>query len=259
MSSSSRAFRFLPNIISAKTTVPFVIFLMALLVQSVGCSSITGSDDNTPDYTHAYNFNEEPNDWTTMFSNYGVGREDDFELKSGYRSLPEPLDTDRTSLYLSGKNLSDDLNMFLKHQVDGLEPETAYQLTFEVTFATNAPSGCAGVGGPPGEGVTVHTAASNAEPARVVDNSREQGFYRLNLDENYDGPAQSWYRATEIGDVANSRDCEEGRQYELKTVTSGPQSVTTDANGNLWLLVGTRSGFEATTSLYYTEVKVAIE
>lgn len=251
--------RFLPNVTSAQTRWPFVILLMALLVQGVGCSSVTDSDDNTPDYSHSYYFNEEPNGWTTLFSNYGVGREDDFELESGYRSLPEPLDTDKSGFYLSGMNHSDDLNMFLKHQVDGLEPEGSYRIAFKVTFATDAPSGCFGVGGPPGEGVTVHAAASSTEPSStIVDDRWEQGYYRLNFAEDYEGEAHSWYQETKIGDVANSRDCEEGRKYELKTVTGEQASVTADENGNLWLLVGTRSGFEATTSLYYTEVKVLI-
>lgn len=249
----------LQNFFLGRTSLLFAIlyiFLIIVLFQTSGCSLVTGSDD--PDFTYEYQFDDRPNDWSTLFSNYWVGREDDFELESGYRPLPEPLDTDKTGYYLSGKNISDDLNMFWKHRIDDLEPETSYRVEFDVTFATDAPSGCVGVGGPPGEGVTVHTSLSNIEPARVVDDSSEMEFYRLNLAERYDGEAHSWYRATEIGDVANSRECEEGREYELKNVMGVQQSTTTDASGSFWLLVGTRSGFEATTSLYYTEVKVRL-
>lgn len=235
--------------------LPF-IFLVLLTFQLTGCVFFTGSDD--PSQTYEYSFDDEPGDWTALFSNYGVGREDDFELVSGYRPLPAPLDSGQTGFYLSGKNLSDDLNMFLKHHLNGLEPETTYELAFEVSFATDAPTGCAGVGGPPGEAVTVHVDASETEPGRIVDDSRKGEFYRLNLAEEYEGDAQSWYRSTEIGDVANSRKCEEGGQYEIKTLSGGTRTAATDAEGNLWLLVGTRSGFEATTSLYYTEVKVEV-
>lgn len=235
--------------------LPF-IFLVILSFYNTGCDIFTGSDD--PDHAYEYSFDDEPGDWSALFSNYGVGREDDFELESGYRPLPAPLDSGQTGFYLSGKNLSDDLNMFLKHRISGLQPETTYELAFEVSFATGAPSGCAGVGGPPGEAVTVHVDASETEPGRIVDDSREGGFYRLNLAEEYEGDAQSWYRSTEIGDVANSRECEEGRQYEIKTLSGGTRTTATDAEGNLWLLVGTRSGFEATTSLYYTDVEVEV-
>lgn len=232
------------------------LFLTLLSFQNIGCDSLTGSD--APDHSYEYRFDEEPGDWSALFSNYGVGREDDFELKSGYRPLPAPLDTTKTGFYLSGTNISDDLNMFLKHRISGLKPETTYELAFEVSFATAAPSGCVGAGGPPGEAVTVHVDASGTEPGRIVDDSRDGGFYRLNLAEEYEGEAQSWYQATEIGNVANSRECEEGWQYEIKTLSSGTRTATTDAEGGLWLLVGTRSGFEATTSLYYTEVEVDV-
>lgn len=232
-----------------------ILFVLPIVV--TGCSLSTSSDD--PDATYEYHFEEQPDGWTTLFSNYGVGREDEFELESGYRSLPEPLDTDNVGYYLSGKNLSDDLNMFLKYHMGGLEPGATYRITFEVSLATDAPSDCIGVGGAPGEGVTVHADVSATEPVRVIDDSREQDYYRLNITEDYEGLAPSWYRATEIGDVANSRDCEEGRQYEIKTLSGGGKTVTADADGRFWLLIGTRSGFEATTSLYYTKVKVSLK
>lgn len=232
------------------------LLTIGILSNQMGCSSIFSSDSESPVQTYEYDFNERPNDWTAMFSNYTVGREDDFELESGYRTLPEPLDTNKSGFYLSGKNISDDLNMFLKHKINDLDPVTTYEVEFEVSLATNAPSGCGGVGGAPGEGVTVHTAASDNEPERVIDDSGENGYYRLNLVEDYNGNEPNWYRTTEIGNVANSRDCEEGRQYEIKQLSSGRQVVTTDEEGSVWLLVGTRSGYEATTSLYYTELTV---
>lgn len=36
---------------------------------------------------------------------------------------------------------------------DGLVAEAAYEVSYVVRFASNAPSGCAGVGGAPGESV----------------------------------------------------------------------------------------------------------
>lgn len=233
----------------------FLSVLVLFLFVPSGCEPIFNSGSDAP---YTYRFDEQPEGWLALFSNYGVGREDDFELKSGYRSLPEPLDTDQTGYYLSGKNLSDDLNMFLKHRINDLEPETSYEIKFEVSFATNVPSDCVGVGGAPGESVTVHADASTTEPDRVVDDSREGGFYRLNLAEDYEGEVQSWYRETEIGDVANSRDCEEEQEYEIKTVSGGEQTVTTSEEGELWVLTGSRSGFEGATSLYYTEVKLLL-
>jgi hypothetical protein len=63
-----------------------------------------------------------------------------------------------------------------------------------------------------------------------------------------------------LGNVANSQPCEvssEGivRRWELKTLrTPAALAIRADDHGAVWLLVGTDSGFEATTSLYYTRV-----
>lgn len=221
---------------------------------------IAGCDSNaeTEAETFTVDFSEEPATWSALFSNFYPERAEDFNLISGYRPLPEPLDTSEPAFYLSGRNISDDLNMFLMHAIDGLAPETAYEASFEVAFATDAPSGCLGVGGAPGEAVTIHAVVLPEEPERVVDDSGRSPYYRLEAVVEYDGA--NWYRDTELGNVANSRDCEEGQAYEIKRLDSSPGhwQATTDETGRLWIMVGTRSGFEATTSLYYTRVRVTL-
>ena len=64
-----------------------------------------------------------------------------------------------------------------------------------------------------------------------------------------------------VGDVANSIPCGNPPQWELKQLSSGSGAVeaTTDGSGSLWLFVGTDSGFEATTSVYYTWVTATFE
>ncbi|MCH8309538.1 MAG: YbaY family lipoprotein, partial [Chloroflexi bacterium] len=46
-------------------------------------------------------------------------------------------------------------------------------------------------------------------------------------------------------------------EYKIKTLTNAghPLSVTTDANGGVWLVVGTDSGFEGLTTLYYSRIR----
>jgi hypothetical protein len=57
-----------------------------------------------------------------------------------------------------------------------------------------------------------------------------------------------------IGDFSNDTDQE---AYTLKTVSNEtPFGAETDENGNLWIIIGTDSGFEATTTIYYNSVKV---
>ena len=67
---------------------------------------------------------------------------------------------------MHGHNRSDDLFMFLKTQLDGLEPRTGYRSTFVVDVATCIPEGVVGIGGSPGE--SLYVTAGPTYPARGV-------------------------------------------------------------------------------------------
>ena len=166
--------------------------------------------------------------------------------------MPAPLDTSKSALYIAGTNRSDDLFMYYKGQVR-VGPRTTYSISFEVQIATHVPSGCGGVGGAPGEDVTVKAGASTAEPEATV----AGGFLRMNVDKGQQ--SQGGANALVLGDVANSRRCEEPLQWELKRLAAGSLPVTTDDSGRLWLFVGTDSGFESRTAIYYTRVTARLE
>ena len=184
------------------------------------------------------------------FADYPVGEDALFELVTDYRPLPPPLDTSQNALFISGNNHSDDLWMYYKGRVAGLDGSRRYRVRFEVEIATSAPHGCTGVGGAPGEGVTVKAGASTDEPERVVVGAD----WRMNVDKGQQ--TNGGRNALAIGDVANSVPCGETPTWQLKQLSSGSESlvVETDGSGSVWLFVGTDSGFEATTSLYYTWV-----
>jgi hypothetical protein len=183
-----------------------------------------------------------------------VGQEGFYELDSGYLPLPPPLDAMGSALFISGNNHSDDLFMFYKGKVGGLEPGRTYRASFTVEFATSVPQGCVGIGGSPGESVYVKGGASEVEPVAV----NAGGYYQMNVDkgEQSNGGAS----AVVLGDVANSRSCGEAPEWELKTVSGGGAvDVTADGEGSLWLFAGTDSGFEGTTSIYYTSIRALLD
>ena len=221
-----------------------VISLAALLM--LGCNSdnpIGPSDE----ITVRLNFSMGQQGWTAGFADYPVGQEAFFELDSDYRALPPPLNTSQNALYISGNNHSDDLFMYYKGRHTGLQPNTRYLVRFSVEFATNTPSGCSGVGGSPGESVYVKAGTSEVEPDKVV----VSGSYRMNLSKGEQ--STSGDDVITLGNVANSVTCGAEPRWELKELSSVQLvEVTTGTAGDVWLLVGTDSGFEATSSLYYT-------
>lgn len=231
-------------------------FLLAFIAMSLICLSSCGGSKqpSVPAILQVVqvDFSTGAQGWVAGFADYPAGQETFFQLASGIQQLPVPLDPAKTGFSISGINHSADLFMFLKSKITGLKPNTVYQASFHVEFATNAPQNCAGVGGPPGEGVFVKAGASVAEPQAVL---QSDGFLRMNVDKGQQ--AVGGKDAIVIGNVANSStDCL-NPVFQTKALDSSSAfSVQTDSTGSLWLLVGTDSGFEGTTSLYYQQAKV---
>lgn len=222
---------------------------LALLLLVGGCSLFGGEKQAE---TFAYDFDQGRQGWTADFTDYPVAEEEDLELIAELRPLPAPLDTTEGSFFLAGTNLSDDLFMFLKRRIANLRPSTNYRVSFTVTLATNEPYGCAGVGGAPGESVFVKAGAAAREPVPIVD---DMDHYRLNVDKG--NQATAGERSVVLGDMASSQPCEqEDIDYELKRLQSDEAlTVRTNDQGAAWIFVGTDSGFEARTRVYYDTIR----
>jgi hypothetical protein len=183
-----------------------------------------------------------------------VGKEAEWAIGSSLAPLPAPLDPTRNGILLTGANHSDDLFMYITREGPELAPNASYAVRYHVTVATNAPKNCAGIGGAPGESVVLKVGATPVEPARIVDAAR---YYRANFD--HGSQLVGGRDALAVGNIATANsDCAAPR-YELKAFDSGPLTVASSAIGRLWLVVGVDSGFEGTTAVYITSVKVAIK
>ena len=217
-------------------------------------SACNGTTVEPTQRTFDLDFTSSTHGWTAGFADYPVGRAEDLELRSGHEPLPEGVSRTGRGLFIAGTNLSDDLFMFWKGRVDGLEPNTRYGVDVEVEFATEAPSGCAGIGGAPGEAVYVKVGASTIKPERHVEQVGGRDYYRMNIDKS--NQSSSGNDAVVIGNVGNTKSECTNRVWEMKTLrTDQPLEVTTDGNGGAWLMVGTDSGFEGRTRLYYTRYR----
>src|ERR1700722_503038 len=73
------------------------------------------------------NFSNGSNGFVGDFADYPVGTEDFYELSWGWENLLSQTEL-KKGLYLSGNNHSDDLWMYVKRRIDGLQPNTAYEL-----------------------------------------------------------------------------------------------------------------------------------
>lgn len=236
-----------------RTIAPAFNLIGALLV--TGSLTSCGGDDIiiiTPPVQHSkslfIDFNDADTTWTAGFADYPAGEETFYELASGYAALPAALDTTKQGFKLSGNNHSDDLFMFVSKEFDGLKPNARYDIDFELTFGTNAKSGCSGIGGAPGESVTIKAGATRTEPLAVNNGA---GTLLMNIDKGNQTVGGS--DAIVLGDFANGIDCAStDDSYVKKTLKSvkGSYTTFTSPEGSLWISFGTDSGYEGTSTIY---------
>lgn len=230
----------------------FHSLIVCLPLLACGSGDPFDPDPNTD--TLVINFNQGINDWKAGFADYPAGEETFYELSSSHATLPTSLGTNLKGFRVSGNNHSDDLFMFITKKVNGLEPNTRYDFQFELTFGTDAQKNCIGVGGAPGEGVTIKAGISKSEPLAVNNGS---DFYLMNIDKGNQSIGGS--DAIAIGDFANSRECGNAdTSYMKKTIRSeeGAFSAFTASDGSVWILFATDSGYEATTTIYFMEAVI---
>ena len=231
-----------------------------LTLFSPGCGWIFEPGDSL---VRTFDFSEGQLGWEADLSDYPADPSDDFDFIAEIRDVPNELNISGEGFYVQSDNTPDDLFMFLKRRLttdDGIEPRRIYRVAFTIQFASNAPSGCVGVGGAPGESVYLKAGATNVEPEVVLDD--EQNYIALNVDkgdQSQGGPA-----ASVVGNIANGIPCEviPGRSdppYRLLARFHTHDSlVTASDHGELWLLVGTDSAYESLTGLYYRAIQVRL-
>lgn len=221
-----------------------------LVYARVGGKAVTRPDQSL---VLRYDFDRGSRGWLAGFSDYSL-EIGDLRMLAEVRPLPQEVSERGSAFYIQGMNRSDDLFMYLKKHVsaeDGLQPNQAYRLAFDIVFASNAPAGCVGAGGAPGEGVYLKAGASVDEPVAALRAGSEIG---LNIDKGQQ--ATGGADAGVTGNVANGRDCD-GLNWPYVRVRRSythEGAVRTDSRGVLWLLVGTDSAFEGLTGLYYESI-----
>lgn len=209
--------------------------------------------------TFTYNFDLSQEDWDGGFADCPVDN-NFYNLMFTWKSAPGKLKgTFGKCLYITGDNHSDDLFMFVKKQVTGLTPNTTYQLNFNFDIINDIPEGLFGIGGSPGESVFMKFGAVSYEPVAVLNET--QTSWIMNIDKG--NQSISGTDMLNIGNVANPNVDIDKPKYAAKNFDSYTIGfdfqITTDANGSAWIIIGTDSGFEGTTEVYYDNVTVIFD
>ena len=223
-----------------------IIAAMAAIFSLVSCND--DNFDHPNELVYSWDFESTSSDWAGDFADYMVGEEELCNFQFEHDTLPLPLNQSKKAMTLSGTNPGDELFMFMKKKVNGLEPNTLYYVTFTIQFASNIPENMVLDGGSPGDSVFIKAGATQIEPLKITD---ENNYFRVNIDKgekNMDGENMIM-----VGDFSNDTASED---YVLKTIKNDiPFSVMADANGRAWIIVGTESWFEGTTKICFNSIE----
>ena len=233
-----------------------IINLVVLCLLAFVCVSC--ADIYETEFQFNYDFEEDQQGWVTNFADLPANYDPTlYELDSGWGKLPSGLEGN--AIYLNGHNRSDDLFMFLKVQVNGLKPDTTYQVLFSIDLASNTPEGMMGIGGSPGESVYVKVGAVNYEPELIEETDE---WLRMNIDKG--NQASEGEDMINLGTLANPNinfDTFTGVEYAIMTLDNQERAftVTADHAGSVWVIVGTDSGFEGPTKVYYDKISIGLK
>ena len=207
--------------------------------------------------------------WEAGISDYAPNQEELTDFKSRVTKTPLADDDDTSEFdaidygyYIESTNVADNNFMFLKRKVGSeldLEPNQTYKLHWNISLLSNAGSGCAGIGGGPGSSVHLKAGGSTEEPEVYLDEGEEHSRYKIDIDKS--NQSTGGRNAGVAGDVANgSNNCNEGAPYKkIQRDYTHEYPIMTDDDGNMWVIVGTDSGFEGPTGLYYVDLKIEFE
>lgn len=194
-----------------------------------------------------YDFTNGNQEWTGDFADYPINDSLAYELNFSRATLPEPLDQNKYALMITGNNHSDDLFMFIKRKITGLTPNTTYKLLIDVELASKAQTNSFGIGGAPGESVIIKAGASITEPGKTVVGA----YYRMNINKG-----DQTEPGTDVDTIGNVGVTDTTTVFTMinRNNSNNIFTITTDSNGEVWVCIGTDSGFEGTTTLYYSRI-----
>lgn len=200
------------------------------------------------------------------FCDYSLGSEEhsvhSLDFLAEVRKLPKEVEVpgkDRNAYYIQSFNSPDDIFMYLKGvltRADGVLPNKDYKLAFQIDFASDA-TDCPGSGGSPSS-VWLKAGGSAIEPIPVLLPDDPHSYLSINVDKGHQ--MEGGKNLGLIGSIWNGQQCgEEPRYILLRREYEHPFPIRSSAGQVLWFAVGTESGFEALTGIYYHSITVTAE
>lgn len=225
-----------------------------------------------------YDFESGDEGWNAALVDFPVDEEDLYEFE--VEQTTSPVDDEEGALKLSASNPNDKLFMYASKQIAGLEPLTQYKVSYTIDVASSVVIDTTGTGidttGVPADTtgvdadttgvdgdttgivaaisdtVVIKAGAVSEEPVTETNTNNFLELIGIDIGE----PGVDGIDLVVIGSFsADTTDV----GFTGQTLSNDmPITVTTNEDGDLWLLVGTET-FGRETEVYFNSINVVIE
>lgn len=208
--------------------------------------------DNIKTKEMKFTFENDAMGWEGGFADLPIDHvEMEYSVEFKHSKIPG---LDSKGLMLTGNNHSDDLFMYATKKLGAeyrFEPNTTYNMGINFDLATNVPGGMMGIGGSPGSSIYVKAGMTNIAPESKLVHEGILDYYRMNIDIGLQ--SNSGKDMTVIGNVEKIDSIDES--FQLKPFEHTVE-ITTNENGEAYVIIGVDSGFEGISELYLTNIEI---
>src|SRR5262245_48799539 len=210
--------------------------------------------------TRHYTFESGSAGLLPAFCDYNLGT-GGLDFLAEVRALPDEVKIsgkNRSAYYLQSVNRPDDIFMYLRgmlSETDGLISDQEYKLAFQINFASNSRN-CPGVGGSESS-VWLKAGGSTLEPVPLL---QANNYLSINVDKG--DQQEGGKNLGSIGSIWNGQEgCDEAPRYILlqRDYEHPFPTRAVASTAQRWFAVGTESGYESLTGVYYHSITVIAE
>ncbi|WP_337098559.1 copper amine oxidase N-terminal domain-containing protein [Paenibacillus sp. YIM B09110] len=204
--------------------------------------------------SESFHFNASDEGWQGGFADLPIDYDPAiYELLYAREVLPLKDNKTNYGLKLNGMNRSDDLFMYATKKITGLKPNATYDASLSFTLYTNQAGGMMGVGGAPGEAVSIKAGFVSQEPKIVQEGEEGNVYYKVNVDKGNQSVEGADMKI--VGNMVKPDDAVEGFQPKPMKHSA---TLKANAAGELFVIIGSDSGYEGLTTLYLDDMNVVL-
>jgi len=230
--------------------------MIAMIFGIVACIPDDADNDPQPSYDIGFfdAFIDGFSGWRGGFSDIPVEQIQKVEFEFTRDVIEEISNRDNNSIKISGNNINSDLFLYITKQYDSLQPNTDYDINFEIELKVSLEQDTVAEFSPK---LYFKAGAATTEPDTIRIGADEvlgyEGF-SFNLNKGNGSTSGSILRNLSSIDVPSNRNDD-----YLATATGNDFNMTgrTDNNGKIWIIFGIESELPLRISYYFNSIFVS--